>query len=204
MDFPSRSKTPKKIGESFPKAHKPQKHVKTLVLQAVYFFPFCFFFIICFFLICRLLSFFIFYLLIYFFCFFWLASLNLNSKTQNPNSKFQDSNSNFFKKFSQKNETVPGNFRLIQKNIKIANPRSYDFANALWHHRSIDETSDSKPLVVEGIKISNPIPQDFANALWHHRNIDKNSDSRPLVVKGIKTRSTRGYSFFFCRAKLYN
>ena len=81
------------------------------------------------------------------------------------------------------------------KNIKIPNPRSHDFANALWHHRNIDKTSDSRPLVVEGIKIPNPRSHDFANALWHHRNIDKTSDSRPLVVEGIKIPNPRSHDF---------
>ena len=81
------------------------------------------------------------------------------------------------------------------KNIKIPNQRSHDFANALWHHRNIDKTSDSRPLVVEGIKIPNPRSHDFANALWHHRNIDKTSDSRPLVVEGIKIPNPRSHGF---------
>ena len=89
----------------------------------------------------------------------------------------------------------PSDSRHLVEGIKIPNPRSHDFANALWHHRNIDKTSDSRHLVVEGIKIPNPRSHDFANALWHHRNIDKTSDSRHLVVQGIKTPNPRSHDF---------
>ena len=101
---------------------------------------------------------------------------------QTPKSKIQNQTS----KSTRNIDKTSDSRHSVVEGIKILNPRSHDFANALWHHRGIDKTSDSRRLVVEGIKIPNPRSHDFANALWHHRNIDKTSDSRHLVVEGIK------------------
>ena len=105
---------------------------------------------------------------------------------QTPKSKIQNQTSKFTRNIDK---TSDSNARhLVIEGIKIPNPRSHDFGNALWHHRNIDKTSESRHLVYH--KPKSKISR-FANALWHHRNIDKTSGSRPLVVEGIKIPNPR-------------